>query len=133
MSQVDGASPRRGELLDGRYRLDTVLGSGGMATVYRGVDEILGRTVAVKLFRAGATDPADAQRKASEIQVLASLNHHALVTLFDARIGTGDDSYLVMEYVEGPTLAERISQSPISRVKQGDQGMVVEGCQHLDL
>jgi len=115
VSQVDGASPRRGELLDGRYRLDTVLGSGGMATVYRGVDELLGRTVAVKLFRAGATDPADAQRKASEIQVLASLNHHALVTLFDARIGTGDDSYLVMEYVEGPTLAERISQSPISR------------------
>jgi serine/threonine protein kinase len=115
VSKVDGASRRLGDVLDGRYRLESVLGSGGMATVYRGVDELLGRTVAVKLFNAGATDPADAERKASETQVLASLNHHALVTLFDARIGTGDDSYLVMEYVEGPTLAQRIAQSPISR------------------
>ncbi|SEB70104.1 Serine/threonine protein kinase [Paramicrobacterium humi] len=108
------ASPRRtGELLDGRYRLEERIGSGGMATVYRAVDESLGRTVAVKLFPPGTAEPTDAQRKASETRVLASLNHHALVTLFDANVSSDDGAYLVMEYISGPTLAQRIEESPL--------------------
>jgi tRNA A-37 threonylcarbamoyl transferase component Bud32 len=122
---------RRGELLDGRYRLESKIGSGGMATVYRGLDEVLGRTVAVKLFRDGTADPADAERKASETRVLASLNHHALVTLFDAKIGTGDDAYLVMEYVEGPTLAERIAQAPVSREDLADMALDLADALHV--
>ncbi|MCS5717596.1 serine/threonine protein kinase [Herbiconiux sp. CPCC 205763] len=100
--------------MDGRYLLDARIGAGGMAVVYRARDEILGRTVAVKLFRDSAADPADAGRKTSETTLLAALNHHSLVTLFDARVDSDDATYLVMEYVDGPTLRERIAEGPIA-------------------
>jgi serine/threonine protein kinase len=113
MTDADVQTRRTGELLDGRYRLESKIGSGGMASVYRGVDEMLGRPVAIKLFHPGTSDPGDAARKTSETRVLASLNHHALVTLFDARLGADDNAYLVMEHVDGPTLAQRITHSPV--------------------
>lgn len=105
--------PHAGELLDARYRLERRIGVGGMATVYLATDEILGRQVAVKLFRSGTTGAADAARTTSETRLLASLNHHALVTLFDARVTTDDGSYLVMEHIDGPTLAQRIGESAL--------------------
>ncbi len=105
------SSPATGELLDGRYLLDSRIGVGGMGVVYRARDETLGRTVAVKIFRENA---ADAARTTSETRLLASLNHSALVTLFDAQTGEGQPNYLVMEYVEGPTLRERISEGPLT-------------------
>jgi serine/threonine protein kinase len=104
------SSPGTGELLDGRYVLDSRIGVGGMGVVYRARDETLGRTVAVKLFRESA---ADAARTTSETRLLAALNHSALVTLFDARIAEGQPNYLVMEYVDGPTLRERLSEGPL--------------------
>jgi serine/threonine protein kinase len=113
MTDADVRTPVLGEILDGRYRLEDTIGSGGMATVYRGTDELLGRTVAVKLFRPGTAEATDTARTSSETRTLASLNHPALVTLFDARIGTPDAAYLVMEYVDGPTLSQRIAGSPL--------------------
>ncbi|HWI30505.1 MAG TPA: protein kinase [Microbacterium sp.] len=103
-----------GELLDGRYRLDALIGTGGMASVFRASDEALGRTVAIKVFRAGAADPADEVRRESEKRLLASLSHPALVTLFDAQLANPERSYLVMEYIDGGTLASRIAYEPIS-------------------
>ncbi|GAA3866620.1 hypothetical protein GCM10022381_07780 [Leifsonia kafniensis] len=82
-----------------------------MGVVYRARDESLGRTVAVKIFRESATDAA---RTASETRLLAALNHSSLVTLFEAQTGEGQPNYLVMEYVEGPTLRERISDGPLA-------------------
>ncbi|MGD8166946.1 serine/threonine-protein kinase [Herbiconiux sp. P16] len=105
------SSPSTGELLDGRYLLDSRIGVGGMGVVYRARDETLGRTVAVKIFRDTAAEPA---RTSSETRLLAALNHASLVTLFDARVAEGESSYLVMEYVEGPTLRERISEGPLA-------------------
>jgi tRNA A-37 threonylcarbamoyl transferase component Bud32 len=113
MTEPGVDDPRTGDLLDGRYRLGGRIGSGGMATVHLATDETLGRRVAVKLFRPGTTDASLGARTASETRLLASLNHHALVTLFDARVTSGDGSYLVMEYVDGPTLSQRISRSPL--------------------
>jgi tRNA A-37 threonylcarbamoyl transferase component Bud32 len=113
MTEPGVDDPRTGDLLDGRYRLGGRIGSGGMATVHLATDETLGRQVAVKLFRPGTTDASLGARTASETRLLASLNHHALVTLFDARVTSGDGSYLVMEYVDGPTLSQRISRSPL--------------------
>ena len=104
------SSPATGELLDGRYRLDGEIGVGGMGTVYRARDETLGRTVAVKIFRDSA---ADAARTTSETRLLAGLNHPSLVTLFDAQISSGQPNYLVMEYVDGPTLRVRIADGPL--------------------
>ncbi|HXH33944.1 MAG TPA: serine/threonine-protein kinase [Plantibacter sp.] len=113
MSERMIADPRVGQLLDDRYRLERRIGVGGMAAVYLSTDEVLGRQVAVKLFRAGTTEATDAARTASETRLLASLNHHALVTLFDAHVTTGNGSYLVMEHIGGPTLAQRIARSPL--------------------
>lgn len=113
MTEPATAPSQSGELLDGRYRLERPIGAGGMATVHLATDEVLGRKVAVKLFRPGTTDATDGARTASETRLLASLNHPALVTLFDARVVAGDGSYLVMEHVDGPTLSQRIARSPL--------------------
>ena len=99
------AAARAGALIDGRYRLEELIGEGAMGTVWRASDESLERTVAVKLFRAGIAGETDAVRRESEKKLLASLSHPALVTLFDARISERDASYLVMEYIaEEPSL-----------------------------
>ena len=102
-------------LLDGRYRLGDLLGSGAMATVHAARDEVLDRDVAVKLFRPNATDPLHADRQLSEIRVLARLSHPNLVTLFDAvpPSATRTGAYLVMERVGGPSLAEVLGEGPL--------------------
>jgi serine/threonine protein kinase len=105
------SSPTTGELLDGRYLLDSRIGVGGMGVVYRARDQMLGRIVAVKVFRDSSDDAA---RTTSETRLLASLNHSSLVTLFDAQTGSRQPNYLVMEYVDGPTLGERIAQGALS-------------------
>jgi serine/threonine protein kinase len=100
------------DLLDGRYRLEGVVGRGGYARVYRAVDETLGRRVAVKLFTVDAPDPRDQQRRASETRLLAGLSHESLVTLFDARLDV-EPAYIVMEFIDGPTLREVIIDAPL--------------------
>jgi serine/threonine protein kinase len=106
-----------GSLVGDRYRIEGLIGSGGMASVYRARDESLGRTVALKLFDSNTTDAEALRRETSEIRMLASLNHHALVTLFDANV-EGDRSdqraYLAMELVDGPTLQARIERGPVA-------------------
>lgn len=99
-------------LLDGRYRLGACVGEGGMARVYRGEDVVLGRTVAIKMIRPGV-DGAASERARSEMTVLASLNHPSLVTLYDAHLVPGQPEYLVMEFVEGPTLGSRLDSGPL--------------------
>ncbi|MEU2333141.1 Stk1 family PASTA domain-containing Ser/Thr kinase [Streptomyces sp. NPDC013172] len=99
--------PRR---LGGRYELGHVLGRGGMAEVYLAHDTRLGRAVAVKTLRVDlARDPSFQARFRREAQSAASLNHPAIVAVYD----TGEDyidgvsiPYIVMEYVEGSTLRE---------------------------
>ena len=108
----DSASPTDA-LLGGRYRLGDLLGRGGMASVYRAEDEMLGRTVAVKIFSDEPGPQASADRKRSEVRVLASLNHPALVTIFDANVETATHPYLVMELVDGPTLHTRLQSGPL--------------------
>lgn len=100
-----------GRLLGDRYELGTLLGQGGMGVVYQALDTTLNRTVAVKVFR---DETSEIARTASETQLLAGLNHPALVTLFDAHIGEGEPRYLVMEYIDGPTLESRLTRGPLS-------------------
>ncbi|MFJ7288747.1 protein kinase [Curtobacterium sp. NPDC098951] len=100
----------------GRYRVTGTLGHGGMASVYRAVDEQLGREVAVKVFRIGAVDHGERARAEAEIQTLAALRSPALVTLYDAALDDVDgDSYLVMELVPGSDLATRLREGPLDR------------------
>ena len=99
-------------LLSGRYLLGELLGRGGMGDVYRATDQVLARQVAVKVFRPDVSDDALHLRHQSEARVLAGLNHPGLVAVYD--IGTQDEQpFLVMELVEGETLAQLIRRGPL--------------------
>lgn len=109
------ATPAIGSVLGDRYRLGALVGRGGYASVYRAVDERLGRDVALKIFAASAPDDPDSARVAAETRVLASLTHPSLVTLFDARLDE-DPPYFVMELIDGPTLSQRVLDGPVDAV-----------------
>lgn len=125
-----------GRLIAGRYRLIEPIGHGGMATVYRGQDEALGRDIAVKLFRASAVAADDVGRQENEMRLLASLSHPGLVTLFDAgKDDAGRDdgeageprTYLVMELVEGPDLRKRLRETDVQHTDIGFIGAELAG------
>ncbi|MET1089448.1 MAG: serine/threonine protein kinase, partial [Arthrobacter sp.] len=98
----------KNDVVGGRYQLGEVVGRGGMSSVYRAADGKLGRDVALKLFAPQAPDADELKRQEAEIQLLATLNHPNLVTLFDAGIDTRipDEPrpFLTMELVEGQDL-----------------------------
>lgn len=105
-----------GSVIGGRYRVTSLIGRGGMASVYRAADQSLPREVALKLMLPGMADPEEIHRQRNEVDTLAALNHHALVTLFDAGTETtqvGDRVFLVMELVDGPNLRE-VMTAPLS-------------------
>src|SRR6201996_310546 len=97
-----------GTTLSGRYRLESRIGSGGMSTVYRAHDETLERFVAIKLMnREVATDSDQLERFRREARAVARLSHQNIVHVIDA----GEDEgrpYIVLEYIDGETLKERI-------------------------
>lgn len=103
-------------VLSGRYELGGLIGRGGMADVYRGVDTRLGRTVAVKLLRAEhARDPQFQARFKREAQAVAALNHSSIVAIYDTGehlVHDGSEDvrvpYIVMEFVEGKTIRDLI-------------------------
>lgn len=102
-------------LLDGRYRLIERVGAGGSADVHRAEDVLLGRIVAIKLLRGEPESPLGGARVRRETALLASLNHPSIVTLYDAQLESGRPQYLVMEYVEGRTLAAALGDGPLRR------------------
>src|SRR5512134_1619895 len=92
----------------GPYEVLARLGSGGMGEVYKGRDTRLDRTVAVKvLSSAMSTDPEFKARFEREARAISALNHPHICVLYDIGIEGGVD-YLVLEYLEGETLAERL-------------------------
>lgn len=107
-------------LLDGRYRLASCVGRGGTALVYRAEDVLLGRTVAIKLLRQADEMPVEEERIRGESARLASLDHPSLVTLYDAKLDPGHPRYLVMEYVDGPTLSGHLTHGPLSSDEAAD-------------
>ena len=97
-----------GMCLNGRYRLDAQIGAGGMSTVYRAFDTTLERRVAVKLMhREIASDSDQLERFRREARSVAQLSHPHIVGVIDAGEEDGRP-YIVLEYVEGETLKERI-------------------------
>jgi serine/threonine protein kinase len=95
----------RADLLSGRYALGEVIGRGGMGVVHRAWDFHLQRYVAVKILRGLATGPVARARFHAEGKTLARLSHPGLITLLDAQT-EGDEPYLVMELVDGESLAK---------------------------
>jgi hypothetical protein len=98
----------------GRYQIQGLLGSGGMGEVYKAVDPVLGRPVALKVLRPELSrDPERLSRFLHEARAASALNHPNILTVHE--VGDHDGSrYLVSELVEGETLRERVTRGPLS-------------------
>src|SRR5689334_21492660 len=104
------AAARR--VLDGRYRLERVLGSGGMGTVWRAPDLRLDRPVAVKVISAdGFRLPKAMERFGREARAVARLSHPNIVPVYD--FGDDDDPYLVMQLLDGSTVADLLDNGAL--------------------
>jgi serine/threonine protein kinase len=99
--------------LDKRYTILERIGGGGMADVYRAHDKLLDRSVAVKVLRSQfANDEEFVTRFRREAQAAARLSHHNIVNMYD--VGKDEEvHYIVMEYISGETLKERILREPL--------------------
>jgi serine/threonine-protein kinase len=105
---MEAIAPHR--RLAGRYVLDELIATGGMATVWLGRDEVLARTVAVKCLRENlAADPVFLERFRREAAAAGRLTHPCIVNVFDAGLDDGT-SYIVMEHFEGRTLMDVLDQ-----------------------
>ncbi len=128
----------------GQYEILDRLGAGGMGEVWRARDMHLGRDVAIKLLLEGVSaDPDRLARFEREARVLAALNHPNVATLFGfERDDSGSTPFLVMELVEGETLAERIDRGPVPfsearrifiQIAEGLEAAHEQGIVHRDL
>ncbi|MDE3007872.1 MAG: serine/threonine protein kinase [Acidobacteriota bacterium] len=102
--------PDVGDQLAGRYTLTRLIGRGGMSDVYEARDEISATSVAIKIVR--SSDPEFARRLAHEVRALESLEHPGLIRLLDTG-EVGDQTFLVMDYVDGPTLSSTLRAGPL--------------------
>jgi len=98
----------------GPYSVEAEIGRGGMGVVYRAVDSRLGRVIALKTFHQEAiAGPEGLDRFEREAQSLAALNHPNIATIHGLE-QDGDQRYLVLEYVDGETLGDRLARGPLS-------------------
>ncbi|MQY16479.1 Serine/threonine-protein kinase PknD [Streptomyces sp. RB5] len=119
-----------GKLLAGRYRLGAVLGRGGMGTVWRATDEVLGRTVAVKELRfPSAVDEEEKRRLVTrtlrEAKAIARIRNTGAVTVFDV-VDEDDRPWIVMELIEGRSLADATREDgPLTPRRAAEVGLAV--------
>ncbi|MGW1746067.1 serine/threonine-protein kinase [Streptomyces sp. NPDC002092] len=121
-SRQDTRQDNSERLLAGRYRLGRVLGRGGMGTVWRAEDETLGRTVAVKELRFPSNIDEDEKRRLitrtlREAKAIARIRNNSAVTVFDV-VEEDDRPWIVMELVEGKSLAEVIREDGLLEPKR---------------
>src|SRR5450432_2445073 len=115
----------------GPYEIQAPLGAGGMGEVYRAKDTRLDRTVAVKILPSHLSDNPDArQRFDREARAISSLNHPNICTLHDVGHQDGVD-YLVMEYLDGETLASRLDKGALTSDQVFKYG--IEICEGLEM
>jgi eukaryotic-like serine/threonine-protein kinase len=96
----------------GPYEIQSVIGAGGMGEVYKARDTRLDRVVAIKILRADIAGPDFRERFAREAKVISQLDHPHICTVFDVGHEDGID-FLVMQYLDGETLAARLASGPI--------------------
>ncbi|MFD7448926.1 serine/threonine-protein kinase [Kitasatospora sp. NPDC059827] len=129
MTQAQGST---GRLLAGRYRLNGVLGRGGMGTVWRAEDEMLGRTVAVKELRMNASVEEEEKhrlivRTLREAKATARIRHNSAVTVFDV-VDEDDRPWIVMELVESRSLADVVREDgPLAPARAAEIALDVLG------
>jgi eukaryotic-like serine/threonine-protein kinase len=113
----------------GPYEIQSPLGAGGMGEVYRARDTRLDRTVAVKILPLHLSDPESKQRFEREARAVSGLSHPNICHVYDVGSQDGID-FLVMEYLEGETLADRLRTGPLSVEQTLRYGMQV--CEGLE-
>jgi len=123
-----------GTVLGGRYRIQSTLGTGGMAVVYKAEDAILGRCVALKtLHRRYAEEPSFRSRFKQEARVMASLDHENIVKVYDI-CQEGDVPFIVAEYVEGQDVGSVLKGTPEGRLGErftrGVVGQLLEALEY---
>jgi serine/threonine protein kinase len=126
----------------GPYQIHSLLGAGGMGEVYKATDTRLNRTVAIKTLPEHLSGTPDRrQRFEREARAVSSLNHPHICALYDIGSQNGAD-YIVMEYLEGQTLAERLLNGPLPKIELLRSGMQIadalykaheQGIVHRDL
>ncbi|MFF4577676.1 protein kinase [Streptomyces sp. NPDC001389] len=127
---ADRDAKHKGRLLAGRYRLGAVLGKGGMGTVWRAEDEVLGRTVAVKELRFGGGVDEDEKRRLitrtlREAKAIARIRNEGAVTVYDV-VDEDARPWIVMELIEGPSLAEFVRENgPLTPHRAAEVGLAV--------
>lgn len=133
-----------GQVLDGRYKIESVLGQGGMGMVFRATQTSVQRPVAVKTLNPSlAAAPQFFERFRREAELASRLRHPNVITIFDFGRSPDGTCYYVMELLEGESLKETVKrQGPmslrraLSLVEQASQGLAhahAEGCVHRDL
>jgi len=107
-----------GQVFDNRYRIDALIGVGGMAVVYKAVDLLMRRIVAVKILRDDiSTDDASVKRFINESKAVAMLSHPNIVNIYDVSV-RDNVKYIVMEYIEGITLKNYMTRREVLGFKE---------------
>jgi serine/threonine-protein kinase len=133
-----------GQVLDGRYKIESVLGQGGMGMVFRAMQTSVQRPVAVKTLNPSlAAAPQFFERFRREAEIASRLRHPNIITIFDFGRAPEGTCYFVMELLQGESLKEVVKRSgpmtlrrAVSLVEQACQGLAhahAEGCVHRDL
>jgi serine/threonine protein kinase len=126
----------------GPYEITSALGAGGMGEVYRATDTRLGRTVAIKVLPSHLSEnPQFKQRFEREAKTISQLSHPHICTLHDIGHENGID-FLVMEFLEGETLAQKLAKGPLTADQSLQYGIQIadaldkahrQGIVHRDL
>lgn len=100
-----------GKVIDGKYKIQSILGEGGMAVVYRAYHDKMERTVVIKVMQGWLLSNRNAvERFEREAKLTAKLNHPNIVTVFDCGVLNGKEPYLVMEFIKGESLGDKIAR-----------------------
>ena len=121
-----------GQVFDNRYRIEKLIGVGGMAVVFKATDTLMRREVAVKILREEiAADTQSVQRFINESKAVAMLSHQNIVNIYDVSVRE-NIKYIVMEYVEGITLKSYIEHREVLSLKEiiGYTTQILRGLAH---
>src|SRR5690349_1907401 len=106
-----------GSVLAGKYRLDSVLGEGSIGTVWQATNLLLDSPVAIKLTHAELAGPEFRERLQFEARAAAGLGHAAIIRVFDVGETNLGDLFIVMELLQGATLAQMIAGGKLTAVR----------------
>ncbi|MBQ8474683.1 MAG: serine/threonine protein kinase, partial [Clostridia bacterium] len=107
-----------GAVLDGRYKIDCIIGIGGMAVVFRAYDMLMNRAVAIKMLKNEiANDEESVKRFINESKAVAMMSHPNIVSIYDVSVRE-DIKYIVMEYVEGITLKNYMNKRGVLSTRE---------------